>query len=447
MNNKNESTLAARLRNERAFSLLMTADAAAQLVKDGMTIGVSGFTPSGYPKAVPLALAERAKKGDKFKVDLYTGASVGPEIDSAWTEAGIIRRRFPYQTNASLRKDINGGKVAYADMHLSQCAQLISSGALKPVDIAIVEALAITEDGDIIPTTAVGNTPTYLLQAKKVIVELNTRKPLELEGMADIITVPNPPNRTPINICKVSDRVGTTYMKCGFDKIAAIVVTDLPDKTRPFSPPDDVSRKISENIIAFFEQEVAAGRLTNSLLPLQSGVGNVANAVLSGLQNSRFEHLTCYTEVVQDSMLDLIRSEMDIYGNVNSTHIMGSSMMNGIGGSGDFSRNAAITIFSAPSTAKGGKISSVVPMVSHVDHTEHEVMVLVTEQGFADLRGLSPKERAVKIIQNCAHPDFKDALMDYFERACEGNPSHTPHILNEALSWHIRFQKTGSMSV
>ena len=425
MNNKNESTLAARLRNERAFSLLMTADAAAQLVKDGMTIGVSGFTPSGYPKAVPLALAERAKKGDKFKVDLYTGASVGPEIDSAWTEAGIIRRRFPYQTNASLRKDINGGKVAYADMHLSQCAQLISSGALKPVDIAIVEALAITEDGDIIPTTAVGNTPTYLLQAKKVIVELNTRKPLELEGMADIITVPNPPNRTPINICKVSDRVGTTYMKCGFDKIAAIVVTDLPDKTRPFSPPDDVSRKISENIIAFFEQEVAAGRLTNSLLPLQSGVGNVANAVLSGLQNSRFEHLTCYTEVVQDSMLDLIRSgkvdfasttalspspealekflgevdffkdkillrpqeisnspevarrlgviamntaiEMDIYGNVNSTHIMGSSMMNGIGGSGDFSRNAAITIFSAPSTAKGGKISSVVPMVSHVD--------------------------------------------------------------------------------
>lgn len=308
MNNKNESTLAARLRNERAFSLLMTADAAAQLVKDGMTIGVSGFTPSGYPKAVPLALAERAKKGDKFKVDLYTGASVGPEIDSAWTEAGIIRRRFPYQTNASLRKDINGGKVAYADMHLSQCAQLISSGALKPVDIAIVEALAITEDGDIIPTTAVGNTPTYLLQAKKVIVELNTRKPLELEGMADIITVPNPPNRTPINICKVSDRVGTTYMKCGFDKIAAIVVTDLPDKTRPFSPPDDVSRKISENIIAFFEQEVAAGRLTNSLLPLQSGVGNVANAVLSGLQNSRFEHLTCYTEVVQDSMLDLIRS-------------------------------------------------------------------------------------------------------------------------------------------
>lgn len=137
--------------------------------------------------------------------------------------------------------------------------------------------------------------------------------------------------------------------------------------------------------------------------------------------------------------------EADIYGNVNSTHIMGSKMMNGIGGSGDFSRNGTITIFSTPSTAKGGKISSIVPMVSHVDHTEHEVMVLVTEQGYADLRGLSPKERAVKIIENCAHPDFRDELMDYYRRACDSSALHTPHILSEALSWHSRFLDTGSM--
>lgn len=500
---KNESALSARLRSDQAYSLLTTAETAAELIKDGMTVAVSGFTPSGYPKAVPLALADRVRKGEKIKIDLYTGASVGPEIDTAWSEAGIIRRRLPYQTNAVLRKGINSGKVSYIDMHLSQCAQFVSSGAMKPIDVAIVEALAITEDGGIVPTTAVGNTPTYLLEAKQVIVELNVQKPLNLEGMADIITVESPPHRTPINICKPSDRVGHTYMKCGFGKIAAIVVTDLPDQTRPFSAPDEVSRKISENIIAFFEQEVAAGRLTNSLLPLQSGVGNVANAVLYGLRESNFEHLTCYTEVVQDSMLDLIRCgkvdfasttalspspealekflgevdffkdkiilrpqeisnspevarrlgviamntaiEADIYGNVNSTHIMGSNMMNGIGGSGDFSRNAAITIFSAPSTAKGGKISSIVPMVSHVDHTEHEVMVLVTEQGFADLRGLSPRERAVKIIENCAHPDFKDDLMDYFDRACKTNPSHTPHILSESLSWHTRYQEKGSM--
>lgn len=495
--------LEARLRDARALSLVRTAEEAAELISDGMTVGVSGFTPSGYPKAVPLALAERGKRGEKIKIDVYSGASVGPEIDTALTEAGMIRRRLPYHTNAAIRDKINEGEIDYVDMHLSQSTQYVNYGVLNKIDVAIVEGLAITENGDIVPTTAVGNTPSFIRNADKVIVEINLAKPLSLEGMADIVILDNPPNRKPINICSPSDRIGTTYMECGFDKIAAVVITDMQDKTRPLGKVDETSQKISDNIIKFFEAEVEAGRLSTSLLPLQSGVGSVANAVLYGLCDSQYEGMTCYTEVVQDSMLDLLRSgkatmasttalspspeelerfldeveffrdkiilrpqeisnnpevirrlgviamntaiEADIYGNVNSTHIMGSKMMNGIGGSGDFSRNAAISIFSTASTAKDGKISSIVPMVSHVDHTEHEVMVLVTEQGYADLRGLSPKERAVKIIENCAHPDFRDELMSYFRRACEGSVLHTPHILSEALSWHSRFLDTGSM--
>ena len=138
--------------------------------------------------------------------------------------------------------------------------------------------------------------------------------------------------------------------------------------------------------------------------------------------------------------------EADIYGNVNSTHIMGTRMMNGIGGSGDFARNGYLSIFMSPSTAKDGKISTIVPMVSHVDHTEHDVKVIVTEQGLADLRGLSPRQRAKAIIENCAHPDFKPMLLDYFERACaSGRGMHTPHLLQEALSWHEQFEQTGTM--
>ena len=138
--------------------------------------------------------------------------------------------------------------------------------------------------------------------------------------------------------------------------------------------------------------------------------------------------------------------EADIYGNINSTHVMGTGIMNGIGGSGDFARNAYITIFMTPSTAKDGKISCIVPMVSHVDHTEHDVQVIVTEQGLADLRGLAPKARAELIIKNCAHPDYRDLLNDYYQRALrESSGKHTPHILGEALSWHMRFEKTGSM--
>ena len=500
---ESDPRLKERLRNSKAYSLIRTAEEAAELIKDGMVLGVSGFTPSGYPKAVPLAIAARANKGEKFKIDLYSGASVGPEIDTALTEAGVIRKRLPYLTNKTISKAINQGKIEYVDMHLSHSTQYLNYGAIPKINIALIEALAITEDGNIIPTTAVGNAPSFIKNADMVIIELNLLQPMALEGMHDIVVMDNPPNRKPINIIKPSDRIGTPYMECGFDKIAAIVVTDLQDGSRPLAPINDDAKKIAANIIEFLEGEVASGKLTNSLLPIQSGVGSVANAVLYGLLDSKFNNLTCYTEVVQDSMLELLKSgkatfasttsispspemkvqfdkecefykdklifrpeeisnnpevirrlgviamntalEIDIYGNVNSTHVMGSSMMNGIGGSGDFARNGSITIFTTSSLAKKGAISSIVPMVSHVDHTEHDVMVIVTEQGYADLRGCSPKERAIKIINNCAHPSYKAKLMDYYERACMHGGLQTPHILEEALSWHINFLKNGTM--
>ncbi len=497
--------LSGRIRNADALKLVTSADSAASLIKDGMTVAVSGFTPSGCPKAVPMALTKQVEDGRHVHLNLYSGASVGREIDEDWSNAGIIKRRYPYQTNTSIRNKINSGDINYFDMHLSQSAQQIKHGPFPKIDIAVIEAIAITESGDIVPTTGIGNAPAFVDEAKSVIVEINRSLPLELEGMADIYVVEKPPYRKPINICSVSDRIGTPYIKCGIDKIAAIVFSDEREHPRPFSAPDEISHKISDNIIAFLHNEVREGRLPETLLPLQSGVGNVANAVLYGLCDSDFHDLTCYTEVVQDSMLKLLRCkkakfasttslspspdgledfikdidffkdkiilrpqeisnnpevirrlgiismntaiEADIYGNVNSTHIMGTKMMNGIGGSGDFSRNAAITIFSTPSTAKDGKISSIVPFVSHVDHTEHDVMVLVTEYGYADLRGLSPRERARLIIERCAHPSYKEQLSDYFERACASSAGQTPHISEEALSWHTNFIKNGSMHI
>jgi len=494
-----------RIRNEQLKEKIMNPMEACKLIKDGMVIGTSGFTPSGYPKVVPLALADRVKSSkEKMKLTLYSGASLGPEVDGAWAEAGIIAKRLPYQTNKQLRHDINCGKVEYLDMHLSHASQYLNYGVLPRVDIAIVEAIAITKEGNIIPTSAVGNSPSFIKNASKVIVEISSKQPVELEGMSDIYMLENPPMRTHIPIKTPGDRIGTPFIVCDKDKIAAVVFSDLEDHVRDLAPISDVDRAISKNIINFLEKEVALKRLTKNLLPLQSGVGNVANAVLAGLCDSSFENLVCYTEVIQDAMLELMQCgkikkasacsispsprglklfrdnidffkdkivlrpleisnspemarklgviamntaiEVDIYGNVNSTHIMGSKIMNGIGGSGDFARNAYITIFSTSSIAKCGKISSIVPMVSHVDHTEHDTMIIVTEQGVADLRGLSPKEKAKLIIENCVHPDFKEQMRDYFKRACEVCHScHTPHILNEALSWHANFLETGTM--
>ncbi|MBC7332379.1 MAG: acetyl-CoA hydrolase/transferase family protein, partial [Synergistetes bacterium] len=472
------------------------------LIEDGMTIACSGFTPAGYPKAVPLALAERVKRGEALKVNLWTGASVGPELDEALASAGAIKRRLPYQTDDLLRSKINSGEIDYIDIHLSQCPQIARYGFLGKVDFAIIEAVAINEEGGIIPSTSVGNSPTFVKMARKVIVEINTVQPLELEGMHDIYIPEDPPSRREIPIYKPDDRIGLSYIPCDPEKIEAIVLSDIPDNQRPFDPVDDISKRMAENLIDFLRFEIKSGRLPKNLLPLQSGVGSVANAVLAGFLDSEFNDLYVYTEVIQDSMLELMDAgklkfasgtsltlspsalrkfydgvskyknrivlrpqeisnhpevirrlgviamntaiEVDIYGHVNSTNLLGSRMMNGIGGSGDFSRNAYLSIFQTPSTAKGGAISKIVPMVSHVDHTEHEVHLIVTEWGVADLRGKSPRERAKEIIGKCAHPDYREMLWDYFERASRRG-GHEPHLLEAALSWHVRLIREGSM--
>ncbi|MBA7533439.1 Succinyl-CoA:coenzyme A transferase [subsurface metagenome] len=492
-----------RIRNNKLQEKIMTAEKAAELIKDGMVVATSGFTPAGYPKAVPLALAKRVKKSkEKLHITLLTGASVGEELDGALTEAGIIVRRYPYQTNKLLRDSINSDKIAYADIHLSHFAQQVRYGFFGEIDLAIIEAIAIDEEGNIIPSTSVGVSPTFIDRAKSIIVEVNNGQPLELEGIHDIYQPQDPPNRSPIPLIKPVDRIGTPYIPTDPSKIKAIVITDIKDQPSPLTPIDENSKKIAGHIVNFFENEVKHNRLPQNLLPLQSGVGSVANAVLAGLLNSPFMDIDFYSEVIQDSVLDLIDSgkikiasgtsltlseegqqrfytnldrykkkiilrpqeisnnpeiirrlgslamntaiEVDIYGNVNSTNIMGSKMMNGIGGSGDFTRNSYLSIFVTPSIAKNGDIFCVVPMVSHVDHTEHDVQVIVTEQGLADLRGLSPRERAETIINNCTHPEYKSKLKNYYQRAL-GKGGHVPHLIEEALSWHKKFLKTGSM--
>ena len=488
---------------------IMSAEEAASLVSSGVNVGMSGFTGSGYPKEVPTALARHIedanRAGEKFRIGVWTGASTAPELDGALAKADGVEMRLPYQSDPTCRKRINAGEMEYLDIHLSHVAQFVWFGFLGKLDIALVEVTGILEDGRLIPSSSVGNNKTWLDQADKVILEVNSWQSPRLEGMHDIYYGTNrPPHRQPLPIVRPQDRIGDLYLRCDPDKIIAVVETNSPDRNSAFSAPDENSQRIAGHIIEFLEHEVKKGRLPKELLPLQSGVGNIANAVMAGLNKGPFDNLTAYTEVVQDGMLDMIRSgklisasatafslsdsaleelnnnidiyrekiilrpqeisnhpevirrlgviamngmiEADIYGNVNSTHVMGSSIMNGIGGSGDFARNGYLSIFMTPSQAKNGQISCIVPMTSHIDHTEHDVQILVTEQGLADLRGLSPNQRAKVIIENCAHPHFKPALEDYHKRAFDHSiGKHTPHLLDEALSWHQRFLNVGHM--
>jgi succinyl-CoA:acetate CoA-transferase len=462
-------------KSRKWLSKIISAADAAAMIEPNMTLGTSGFTPAGHPKVIPLALAERLKSmHEPFRINLFTGASVGDELDGALSRVNAIDRRLPYQTQHDLRNQINDGQIRYMDMHLSHVQDQLRYGYLGTIDMAVVEVAGITSAGELIPSTSVGNVPVFLEKAKQVMIEICTAQPENLEGLHDIYQPKLPPERKPIPLMQAGDRIGSPYYQIDPDKVVAIVYSDIPDSVADFSVPDETSRRMADHLINFLQYEIKTGRLPENLRPLQSGVGATANAVLAGLLESPFEGMAFYSEVIQDAVLPLIDHgklsvasatsltlsnkgrkqffdnldhyrphvilrpqeisnhpelirrlgvismntaiEVDLTGHVNSTHIMGNRMMNGIGGSGDFTRNASLSIFMTASTAKMDNISAIVPFVSHCDHTEHDVQIVITEQGVADLRGKCPRERAMSLIDHCAHPVYRDALREYYER-------------------------------
>ena len=496
-----------RISNAALKSKVMSAEDAAALIPHGAKVGMSGFTGAAYPKALPTAIANRAvdhhDRGEAYQIDLFTGASTAPDCDGVLAAAEAIRFRMPYQSDPAMRNAINAGDMLYSDIHLSHSSRQVVDGFFGDLDFAIVEVTRITEDGHLVPSSGVGNNVEFLDQAKKIIIEVNAWQSLDLEGMADIFRIPRGAKRGPVPINLPGDRVGTTYIDIDTSKVVAVVHTDSPDRNSPFKPVDDVSQQIANNFLDFLEGEVAAGRLRYDEYVMQSGVGNVPNAVMAGLLDSKFTNIQAYTEVIQDGMVDLIDAgkmtvasatsfslspdyahmmnekaahyrkfiitrplqvsnhpevirrvhliatngmiEADLYGNINSTNVSGSRIMNGIGGSGDFTRNGFISSFISPSVAKGGAISAIVPFASHIDHTEHDAMVVITEYGYADLRGLAPRDRAKKMIA-VAHPDYRPLLEEYFTRAsANGRRQHTPHDLETAFSFHTNLAHTGSM--
>ncbi|MCX8995857.1 succinate CoA transferase [Rhizobiaceae bacterium BDR2-2] len=490
-----------RVRRKALLDKVVSAEEAASLVKNGSRLGMSGFTRAGEAKVVPPALVERAKN-DGLKIELFTGASLGNDMDGKMAAAHLLTRRSPFQADPVMRKAINNGEIMFVDQHLSLTAESMRAGQIRKVDTAVIEACAITEEGYIVPTSSVGNSATFALDADQIIVELNLAHTDQLEGMHDVYIPEKRPNRTPIQVSHTMDRIGVPYFAVDPSKISAIVETNIPDSPANNLPPDDDTAQIAGHLLDFLKNEVKQGRLTNALRPLQCGIGTIANAVLSGFQDSPFHDLEMFSEVLQDSTFELFDSgkllrasttsfslsaatndrvmssladfkdkiilrpqeisnnpeisrrlglicintalEFDIYGNVNSTHVGGTHMMNGIGGSGDFARSGQMSIFVTKSIAKDGKVSSIVPMVAHVDHSEHDVAIVATEIGLADLRGLAPRERAPLIIKNCVHPLYRDLLTDYYERAVKRG-GHTPHVLEEALSWHVNLASKGTM--
>ena len=482
---------------------VITAQEAASYIKNGYGVGISGFTLSGTPKTVLPEVARIAEEehaaGRPFKINLFTGASTGDAIDGMLTRAKALNFRAPFISNPVVREAINNKEIVYADLHLSLMAQDLRYGYLGKVDVAILEAIDITPDGKVYLTTAGGIGQTVANLADRIIIERNTFH--HTMGLHDVYEPLDPPYRKEIPIYNAADRVGKPYVQVDPKKVVGIVDVYLPNEQVVFKELDPVTRRIGENVVGFILNDIKRGIIPATGLPIQSGIGNVANAVLKALEDcAELPALDLYSEVLQDSVIDLMEhgrikagstcslslsqeclqhvydnldffrdrlilrpSEIsnhpeiirrlgiiamntaiavDLYGCVNSSHIGGTRLMNGIGGSGDFARNAYVSIFMCPSTQKGGVVSSIVPMVTHADHTEHDVRVVVTEWGVADLRGKGPDERARLLIENCAHPDYRNLLWDYLKISKNG---HVSHNVAAALALNTAYEREGDM--
>jgi len=483
----------------------LTPEEAVTSIFDGATVAFSGFGNVGAPKAIPRALAARARKlhgrGEPFKIRLLAGAGAGVDVDEALAQARAISWRAPYQSAATLRKQINRQEVEYLDLLLSHVPQTVSSGFLGKVDLAVIEATEITPDGRVFLTTSVGASPTYLKCADRVLIEVNRYHSKRLREMTDIFLLSSPPHRNPFPALEPMTKFGWSYAVVDPKRVIGVVETDEPDYLDPISPPDATSDRIAEHVVRFLFDEMHAGRIPDAFLPVQVGIGSVADGVLAALgKNPYIPPFKVYNLVILDPMIELMEQgkvvgasatslslsadvlnrvyrhmdffvprivlrpqeisnhpaiirrlgvialnsavEVDIYGNANASHLFGTDIVNGVGGSSEFTRNSFLPIIMCPSIAKGGRISGVVPMCPHIDSNEHSVQVIVTEQGLADLRGLGPRQRATAIIEHCAHPAYRDYLRSYLEGSRVG---HIRHNLRECYRLHRNYLEYGAM--
>ncbi|KAL1884012.1 acetyl-CoA hydrolase [Diaporthe australafricana] len=514
------AALKARIRRPSMLNKLCNPEQLLPHFPNGSYIGWSGFTGVGYPKKMPTYLADHVEKNNlqgQLRYSLFVGASSGAETENRWAGLNMIERRSPHQVGKSIAKGINDGSINFFDKHLSMFPVDLVYGFYtkdKPnnkLDVVVVEATDILEDGSIVPGASVGATPELVQMADKIVIEVNTSIP-SFEGLHDITMTDLPPHRKPYLIMGVEDRIGKTSIPIDPEKVVGVLHSDYQDQTAPNTPADAGSQKIADHIIEFWTHEVKHGRLPDSLLPIQSGIGNIANAVVGGLNDSNFKNLKVWTEVIQDTFLDLFDSgkldfatatsirfspdgfkrfydnweayhnklllrsqqvsnspeiirrlgvigmntpvEVDIYAHANSTCVLGSRMLNGLGGSADFLRSSKYSIMHTPSTRPSKTdphgVSCIVPMCTHVDQTEHDLDVVVTEAGLADVRGLSPRERARVIIDKCAHDVYHPILKEYLDKAewecLRKGMGHEPHLLWNSFDMHKALVEQGSMA-
>jgi succinyl-CoA:acetate CoA-transferase len=463
-----------------------------------MTVAMSGYAMAGYPKAVVAALVQRKQSGEDLSFELITGANV-PWLDEELGAVELVSRRAPMVASPTLAAQANSGSLRYVEQQMSKMPRLLRNRSFGPIDVAVVEALGFDEDGDLIPTSSIGMTHYLMDAAAEIIVEKNTAHLEVLRELHDVYIPAAAPNTEPIPLVRTNQRIGRSGIPVDHKKIRHIVETDIPERMGPQPSGTAVTKSIADHLFNFLELEV---QKTGHLPPIQTGFGSLADSIADAFQQSSFSDLQFFCGGITEPVMELLATgkatalstgglgmserveqilndtpnlrehlvirngditnsaevigrlglialntgiEIDVYGNVNSSHIAGNRVVNGIGGGASFAQNAGLSVILIPSFAKGGAISSIVPMVSHQDISEHDVDVVVTENGVADLRGLDDGERADAIVAHCASETYRSRLMDYLRIARDQAGGHHPQLPQAAFGWYRRLKEEGTM--
>ncbi len=477
----------------------MSGEDAAQLIKDSMNVAMSGYSAAGYPKAVVRALENRKKTGDLSTINLVTGANV-PFIDEHLASVNLINKRAPMIAHKNLRNLVNKGDVKYIEQQMNKMPRLLQSNSFGKIDVLIVEAAGFSEDGDLIPSNSIGMLNHLIEASDKIIIEINKGLHPSIKSLHDIYIPKKFPNTEPIPLIKSNDRIASNKIAFDHNKIIGIVENYEKEISTQLYEANPISTKIAQNLFNFLEIEYKS--LKSNLPPIQTGFGAISDSITNGFNLTNFKDINFFcggigeaaikllekgkakslstgglglnenVESILSSFPDLKNSlvirngditnsseiinrlslialntgiEIDIYGNVNSSHVTGNRVINGIGGGANFAQNSGLSIILIPSISKKGAISNIVPMVSHQDICEHDVDVIITENGVADVRGLDDIERAKKIIKLCSSPEYKDSLISYFLKSLKEVGGHHPQMPFEAFSWYKRLKDNGSM--
>jgi acyl-CoA hydrolase len=493
--------LRSRIKDVDLLDKVMDAeDAVRKFVAGSKAIAISGMTGTGYPKVVPRAMSEYVERaGERFDVVVYGAGTVGVDLEEYLSRIGV-RRRFPIGASAEVtRKLVNSREFEAYDMWLTEYSRWLRDDVLtrrfSGIDIAIVEATGVTEEG-LVLGTSVDAIPVFIEKARGVIVELSLVKPYML-GLHDIYV---PKINEVIPVRSVLDRIGDRVVKVPKSKVMAVVPSTIDDQRGAYSPGGDIDRRVVENIVDFLSKEASEDpNLRTDYVTLQPAAGPIASLLADRIHEIGFS-LSIWGEIASVRWLKTLSGnvkaisgsaiytlpgderlreefyenidefkdrvvlrpqaisnspeiisrfyhinvqqaiEVDVYGQVNITYI-GDRFIVGVGGSGDHAKASYITIVALPSITGSG-LPRVVPLVYHVDLVDHDVDIIVTDQGWADLRGLSPLEKARAIIEECAHPSYKDILWDYLETVVK-KTGHRPVDLRKAVEFREKLFASG----